>query len=260
MTDPQPDYEPPRSPFASRGFLVGAGLIAVVVVLGIVVVASRAGNGNQAPRSGPATSSTPPAAVGASAAPGASAAAGGCNLPAGGQQVPESPPSGVTWQLYQSVALPYSASAGPAVTQGDVARCYAHDPAGALLAATQIGVRYLLAGNWRAVLAEQVMPGAGPAAYTRLRLQAGGSAGQPGGSGQPGGYGQFAAFQFVTYSPQTAVIELVSRFSDGSMQQVTETVVWSGGDWKLVLQPDGSAAPNAQQVPNVVGYVAWGGV
>lgn len=38
------------------------------------------------------------------------------------------------------------------------------------------------------------------------------------------------------------------------------TLVWRGGDWRLQLQPNGSASATSQQVTSMDGFVPWGGV
>ncbi len=76
----------------------------------------------------------------------------------------------------------------------------------------------------------------------------------------PGTYLQTAGYQFVTYTPQTAVIQLVSQGASSNYQVVTNTVEWIGGDWKLVLQANGSTSPNAQSVSSMAGFIVWGGV
>jgi hypothetical protein len=159
----------------------------------------------------------------------------------------------VTWRLYDTVALPFSAQAGPTQINGDVARCYAHSPTGALLAAVQITVRYLLATNWRAVIAQQVLPGTGRNVYADQRSGVNFTI-------QPGEFGQVAGFQFVTYTSPLAVIEIVIQLPSGGMQATTMTVQWSGGDWRLQLQPDGTPGPNIQQVTSLTGFIPWGGV
>jgi len=159
--------------------------------------------------------------------------------------VEDQAPTGVQWRLYQGVALPFSRANGPGTVNGDVAAGYAHNPEGALLAATQIGVRYLVAPDWQAVTAASVAPGPGRASL---------------GTPTPGTYLQIAGYQFVTYTPQTAVVQLVSQASSGAYQVVTNTVAWSGGDWKLVLQANGSSSPTAQVVSSVAGFIVWGGV
>jgi len=139
---------------------------------------------------------------------------------------------------------------------GDVARRYAHTAEGALLAAVQIGVRYLVAPDWRAVVNVQVASGPGRDAYLALRQAdpVGANA-----TATPGGYLQIAGFEEVTYSPATAVVQLLSR-GTGTYQVVTDTVVWQDGDWRLELQPDGSASPTAQQVGSAAGFIAFGGI
>ncbi len=181
--------------------------------------------------------------------------ASGCHVATGSQAVPQYTPQGITWQLYQTVALPYSKTAGPVVVNGGVARCYAHDPLGALLAASQISARYLVAPDWKQVLRLQVMPGKGREAYAKLRAQYGNTGGNQGGS-----YNQLAGFKFVTYSPAIAVIEMASKNGQGALQAGPVTVVWSGGDWKLQLQPDGSSSPQQLPISSLVGFAAWGGV
>jgi len=132
---------------------------------------------------------------------------------------------------------------------------YAHTPTGALLAATQIGARYLISpgDDWRRVVQEQVLSGPGRDVYVEKRAKVTSSA-------PPGTYGQFAGFRFVTYTPDVAVIQLVSRFSDGTLQVSTYTVRWVNGDWRLQLQPDGGASPTLQRVDNLAGFVPWGGI
>jgi len=254
MMDP---YDEPHSGFW-RPTTIGAGVVLLIVLLLLGFVFFGNGNG----KSGHSAASQP------SSAPNASSTAGGarstttarttssrCSLTAGNQAIPEVTPQGITWKLYQTVALPYSATAGPQIVNGDIARCYAHSPLGALIAASQIQARYLIAPDWRAVVAEQVMPGPGRSVYVTNRAKAG----NPGGN-QPGDYNQLAGFKFVTYSPAVAVIEFVSQATGGAMQAITATVDWSGGDWKLRLQPDGGESPNALPVTSLVGFSTWSGV
>ncbi len=76
----------------------------------------------------------------------------------------------------------------------------------------------------------------------------------------PGTYGQIAGFRFVTYTPDVAVIQFVTRFRNGNLQVTTTTVRWLSGDWKQQLQPDGSESPTAQSVSSLAGFVPWGGL
>jgi hypothetical protein len=246
-------YNEPHSGFWGRGTIT-AGIVVLIILLLLGWVLWGRSNGTNASPPRPSTSAT----QGSSTKGNGSGGTGGttsCNLPAGDQTVPEATPQGINWQLYQTVAVPYSKADGPAIINGDVARCYAHNPVGALLAASQIGFRYLLAPDWRAVVQQQVVPNAGRSVYETNRARVS----NPGGN-QPGDYDQLAGFKFVTYSPAVVTIEFVGMSSTGGMQATTATVEWLNGDWKLELQPDGGESPNALPVSSLVGFSTWAGV
>ncbi|WP_147431831.1 hypothetical protein [Motilibacter peucedani] len=161
----------------------------------------------------------------------------------------------MTWSLFQGVALPSSATDGPSRINGPVYAGYSRTPTGALLSASNLVFRYLITPGegWRQVVEQQVLAGAGRDRFVQLRAKA--TADDPSGT-----FGQIAGFQFVTYSPDLAVVELVSRFSNGTMHVSTNTVRWVDGDWRLELQPDGSTTPNVQPVASLSGFIPWGGV
>jgi hypothetical protein len=246
-------------PLLTPRVLIGAAVLAGVVIFALVAVLIRSSPPRSAASPRPSASTHPAAAQAdpASQAPAPPASqdggSGSCNVPPGSQAIPQNAPAGVTWQLYDTVALPFSAQAGPTVLDGDVARCYADSPTGALLAAAQIPVRYALATNWQAVLAEQVMPGTGRNVYAAERPGEGIAV-------QPGEFGQIAGFQFVTYTSALAVVQIVVQLPSGALQASATTVQWSGADWRLQVQPDGSPWPNVQQIPSLAGFIPWGGV
>jgi hypothetical protein len=163
-------------------------------------------------------------------------------------------PEDVSWQLFMGVALPSSPTAGPTVLDGPVHAGFARTQQGALLAAVQLGTRYLLTPGegWREVLDRQVLPGAGRDAFAVNRAGVDPQA-------PPGTYGQIAGFRVVTFTPDVAVVQLVSRFpTSGVLQVTTTTVRWVGGDWRLQLQPDGGTSPTAQVAPSLDDFVVWG--
>lgn len=162
----------------------------------------------------------------------------------------------VSWQLFNGVALPYNTNAGPRRVQPPVYAGYQRSQTGALIAAVQLGTRYLLTDGqgWREVVAQQVAPGVGREAYVaaRARVQL---------DDPPGSYGQVAGFRVLAFTPDVAVLSLVSRFPlTGRLQVTTTTLTWISGDWQLVLQPDGGSSPTAQAVPDLDGFVVWGGI
>jgi hypothetical protein len=172
----------------------------------------------------------------------------------------ETPPPDVSWALFDGIALPTSSTAGPTHVLGAVHAGFAHSPEGALIADTQIAVRYLATPGtgWRDVLSEQVVPGPGVNAYSKAREASGLADVQ---RVDTAGVGQIVGFRFITYTSSVAVIQIVVRFpSSGQYQVATNTVDWLNGDWKLQLLPDGSSASTVQTINDLAGFVAWSGV
>ncbi|MCF3960249.1 hypothetical protein [Streptomyces fuscigenes] len=239
----------PRSPWLRTGFVLAAAFLGFVAVGGGFVALTAGDPGGNGPAAVQA------AAHGAAPAP---AVRTGDRDPCPrlkdrSQSVPTSAPAGVTWSLYGSVALPSSTGSGPAEVDGDVARCYAHTPVGALLATGQISVRYLAAHDWRTVARTQLV-GAGRDAYVAGRTAAEKTA-PP--DQDPAAFGQIAGFDFVSYAADAAEIETVWRFPDGRMQGATTTVRWQDGDWRLDFPAD---PPAPVPVDSLAGHTPWAGV
>jgi hypothetical protein len=228
----------------SRWFVASGAFLALIGVLGIWLGFS--GGGATSHVAATTTTTSPPTTTPAPHTE--------CHPTDRSQTVPNTAPAGVTWELFNSVALPYSKTAGPLLVDGQGAHCFAHTPTGALLAAVQIGTRSQLSAQWRQVDLKQVLPGPG-----RDRLMT--ELAQVASFDPPdGGYGQLAGFRFQSYDADEATIEFVNRFQSGAMQMTAATVRWSDGDWKLQLQPDGGTSATAQPVPDLTGFVPWGGV
>ena len=173
------------------------------------------------------------------------------------QSVPDSPPPGVTWQIIDTVALPFSASTGPTSVPDGIPSGFAHTPTGALVAMVQIDFRHLIEPNFVAVTQADVANTPGRAQFFNV-VGADGLTNPA--NPEPGTYLQLAGFQFVSYTSSTAVIQLLTARADGSYQVSTLSVAWDGNDWQLVLQADGTDSPNQQIVSSPVGFVLWGGV
>ena len=173
--------------------------------------------------------------------------------------VPTEAPAGTSWTIYNTVALPSIAGVGPTHVDGPIATGYAHTPVGALLAAANESYRYVLADDttWRAAAAAMLSPGPGYNAWLTVR------ASHPYGAGGAVGndhLSQIAAFQFVSYTPTDAAIQLVTETSDGIYQEVAVHVTWNGTDWRFVPGPDGGQGANVQIVPSIDGFIEWRGV
>ncbi|MEU1132627.1 hypothetical protein ABZ383_22660 [Streptomyces sp. NPDC005900] len=239
------------SPFRRPAFMVSASFLLVVVLLAVLVILTT-GDGDGADTgaapapSAPARSATPTADAGACPA-----------LKDTETALPDLAPKGVTWELFRTMALPSSKASGPAVTEGDVARCYARTPTGALLAAAQISTRSMLAEDWQSVMWRQTY---GDAREELIKERSALEKKDPAPDPEPGELGQLAGFRFVTYSNSLAVIELVTRFNQPEILQAsTVTLRWSpkADDWQYEIS---RAYAQPKSVDSLAGYVKWGGV
>ena len=253
------------SPWVRPGFIAAALVIVVAVACGLYALTTTGGHRNAA---APARTTAPSTVTTNRTreivkAKTAAKGTGGCDVPPGPQTVPTTAPSNVTWTLWRTAALPSSPTAGPMVVQGDLARCYAHSPLGALIAAAQINSRYELAmttKEWQSIVYSQMVPSSG-----RNKLVAETAAAQKadpaafGAPTPPGLFPQIAGFLFISYSSQEAVIDIVVTKSD-QYGVASEALSWAGADWKLDVQPDGATTGPVSVVSSTVGYVAWSGV
>lgn len=178
------------------------------------------------------------------------------NCPEGmpeGDDIPETAPD-VDWQVHWTVALPFSDEHGPAVIDGDIARCYARTPTGALIASAQIDHRVLLAPDGPEVARVQTVPGVGQDRLVEV-LEERGEA-----EADPGTLCQVAGYRFVTYSADEAVIASASRCPSSRLQLVEVRLRWVEGDWVMVPEDDGSLTPTVSSLADLSGMVTWGGV
>ena len=214
---------------------------------------------------------SPRVAGGAAARPASSASPVGTPVAGnpGGSSVPQVNLAEVRWYDFYGVELPFSAQAGPRNTGGGLAVGFAHSPLGALLAAVNIAVR--ANAQWgppifTPVIRNQVT---GPDAAALLAdcLSTYGQASQSAGvtGGQPLGNVDVAeeAFRWVAYTPDAAVIDLVSAGpgSQGTTVRATTQleVVWDGGDWKVIAPPGGDWGNSAAELSSLTGYTIFPG-
>jgi len=255
-----PSASGPGAESRPAGLLLAATVLGLAAVGGVLVATARGGAGRAVtgPAPGlPAVTVAPVTAAAGSSALGAEGPASAAGAAAGS-------PAGVSWVLFQGVALPEGSPAGPRVVNGQVRAGYTHDAAGALLAAVQISTRMLLTpgDGWQQVVAEQVLPGPGRELFRAQRAQL---SALP--DAVPGGFGQFAGYRFATVTPEVAVAQVVNRFGSETgaapvLQVSTLTVRWAAGpagpDWRLEMQPDGTPTPTQQRVADLLGFVVWG--
>jgi hypothetical protein len=218
--------------------IAAIGFLVLLVVCALVVVIGRHGRSQTA---------APPAAQ--SAAPSAP-------VPTA---VPTTAPVGTTWTIYETVALPTLPGAGPAHVDGPIATGYAHTPLGALVAAVNESYRYLLAPDdrWQQAADAMLAPGPGKDAWVQRRSTF--PYGPQGATTGGGGFTQLAGFQFISYTPTDAVIQIVTRTGSGALQVGANHVTWDS-DWKSVMAPGGSSVNNIQALNSLAGFVEWRGV
>ncbi|MBX6752482.1 MAG: hypothetical protein IRY85_22940, partial [Micromonosporaceae bacterium] len=154
-------------------------------------------------------------------------------------------PDDLVWRDVQGVALPYSASKGPSNTLGGLATGFAHDAAGAVLAAAHIIVRInpqVGPNVFEPTLREQVVGPDVPAlrdtivqAYAALRQQAGVPYGDPAGQIPA----TLLGFRVDSYTDTDAEVRLITEGTDGRGGTATTAlrlyVQWSGDDWVLAF-------------------------
>lgn len=172
------------------------------------------------------------------------------------QEIPTTAPTDVTWQVWHALALPFSASAGPARVKGQVASGFAHTPTGALIAYAQASSRVVAATDpgWRDVYNAMLAPGQSRNDAIKVRAKRTMTK-EP----APGTFTQFAGFHFISYTPSDAVIQIASRNRDSPTYTTgIGHMTWAEGDWKLVLELD--SPPSKQVVGSLDGFVPWGSV
>lgn len=161
-------------------------------------------------------------------------------------------PADVTWETVSGRAVASSPSAGPRNSDGAVHDGFAHTPTGAALAALSIYTRcaFTPGGGWLEVTKAQVEPGKGRTAYIKARQAVEWKS-------PAGGWGQTAGYRVLEYTGQEATVQEAIRYSTGEIGVQQLTVVWRDGDWRLVLQSDGSASPFVAYVHNMNGFTPF---
>ena len=211
--------------------VLSACLLAAVVIGGGAALIFR--GGGSVPRSVTAA----PALVRASSS--------GCSLPPGSQDVSSvelSPPAIVGWHQVGNMEVPEApATLGPKHDSGGWFYCYQHSPGGALLAAIDVWASGTAASA--AQVARHLAVNVTPRALGSDELPPGLS---------------LAGYQFMSYTPRAAVIEVVFDVYDKGDVEVTTPMVWVPrlADWRLDVPASGSVSSSVVD-SSLAGYVAW---
>lgn len=250
-----------ESPFTERGFLASAAVIGLVMFAGIAVLLV-----DPAPRSA-TTANGSPTRVGSATAADQSATPrespvlrpdGACATPAlQGTEPPTAQPADTRWQFVDGFLLPSSKVAGPAVVEGDTARCYARTPIGAVFAALNGSWRFRRTQNWGAAAQHLLAAGPGRDAYIQQRSGRTGPNALP----QPPATGDDApqplGFRVLDPSLDRVRVDIVTAgFEGGQGAHTVWMVVWADNDWRLELPSDGGLPPSTPMGPDDA-FIEW---
>jgi hypothetical protein len=250
MTDNNHDRPERTSPWSQRGFVVSAIVVALIVVLGAVLVVTNPSDNDETATQPPepTTSTTPTSSA---TTPDDSA----CGLPAGDQTVPRATPPDTQWELVGTVAVPTAPEAyGPGRVDDGLRSCFAHSPMGALYAASN----FIASASDPALRAKAVdnLTAAGEGrdrALTQVEGPQAASANKV----------QLVGFTVLNYDAGRSTVDLAFRATrrDGTagLAHMPLSLRWEDGDWKVVLPATGEVFPGVGPIPDLTGYVPWGG-
>jgi cytoskeletal protein RodZ len=258
----------------------GRGFIASVIVVGAVVVCLLVwvfARGNSTPASQPTapvnstapteqpteeptgSTATPPAEpTGTTTPPPArpKPGHGGCKTLNPDQRIPRTTPTAVTWEFEADMLIPMQQEGGPAMTSSaGVRSCFAHSPTGAVLAALVTLGQIRNPDLTIPVLRQRFVQNEG------LKLALAEGKATPPTPGQTKTVAQFTAFKVLDYLPNRAIVAIAVRIDDQNVASIPVTMAWSKGDWKGVLQTDGSfnGSTEPDLLQSMTGYVRFGG-
>lgn len=220
-----------RAYWAKPTGVLSAAVVAVLAIGGGAALIFD--GGGSAPR--PATAALAPV----------QASRSGCSLPSGSPDVSSvelSPPAVTGWHQVGNMEVPEApATLGPEHESGGWFYCYQHSPGGALLAA--IGVWASGTGASATQVARHLAVNVTPRALGSDQLPPGLS---------------LAGYQYMSYTPREAVMDVVFDVYDRGDVEVTTPMVWVPGlgDWRLDVPASGSISSSVVD-PSLAGYVAW---
>lgn len=166
-------------------------------------------------------------------------------LPDGDQSVPASGPE-AEWAMYRKVAVPFAPTTfGPADRTDGIARCFSHNPSGALIAAAHI-----LSVAWQDGTVAMV------SSYARespekssvlevLRNKA---------TSPPAAVPQITGYRITMDHQDRAQIQIVVSAQDSLIRGLV-ILEWTGNDW--AVEPTTVMTDMGEEVPDLTGYTAW---
>lgn len=194
--------------------------------------------------------STAPAVTQPSAS--ASLEADGCDVPVGDTDLRPAIPADLRWEAANGGTWPVSDTYGPTQDENGFGVCFAQSPLGAALAAASFWTSQYNDKSAKAVLQQYLLDSAGKEAAISTAN---------GSTELPTEKFPIAGFTVDAFSPEEAIITTVSSASSSptGFVGVPMTLVWSGEDWKVRPDADGTYAQTQLASAPVEGqFVSWG--
>lgn len=229
-----------ENPFTRPWFLVSAGVVVLVLILAVVYALLPPVGATPSGQPTPNNTSATTAAAGPTAG-------SACGLPEGNVTIP-GPGLASKWELNGKTAVPADPTVyGPGKATAGARTCFAHNPTGALYAATNF---FAASVEQQGVTMVKDLAAKGP---ERDKYLANPLTFAP---RDPQAIVQVAGFQITNYAGDSAVVKLGVKGSNGLFFSLSQTLKWQDGDWKVVLE---SASP-MQQVTSLSEFIPWAGV
>ena len=156
----------------------------------------------------------------------------GSNDAGGGESVSlTDAPQIARWATVGGIKVPIGKTDGPSTGEWEPYQGFSHTPQGAALAAVTQSVQLATASDktWTKILPGVAAPNEGRDLYAtnRAMLTMSGT--------DPDVVPEIVGYTFGDYSDSAAKVQVVQRFSDGSLASSSTRVVWTDGDWRLDL-------------------------
>ncbi|WP_250283856.1 MULTISPECIES: hypothetical protein [unclassified Frankia] len=240
------------------GLLAAAGLVAVGIAVGLVLVGGR--GGSPTPTSAPA-----PATATATGTAGAVPVPGGPVRPDSGLPVLDF--SDLAWLDFHGFALPVSPAAGPRSLADDRASGFAHTPLGAALAAIHVVFRtdaVVGAYIFEPTIAEQATGADQPALLTRTRIAATRYAIPDRLTGRfSDPIFRYAGVRFDVAAPDRVVLYVATDAVDSTgttgYAAMRIELRWERGDWRIVVPPGGNWETVITRIASTAGFQLFPG-
>lgn len=161
-------------------------------------------------------------------------------------------PKDVSWRTLGVARVPVSEAAGPTRMEGGLWWCFAHTPDGAALAAHIIPSQ-MSGSHWRAITKQQVVAGRGREMFVFQRSTVQDTDSRSGGTS----VASYAGFSVPSYTSREATVRLLIK-SDQGYASTAIVLRWSGGDWKVLPDDNGSLHSPVSVVQSTDSFTLWG--